>query len=953
MKTQAIAIAFLLLFLPMRGSAQGGGHSAELELTSPRLIEVEPGKIVTASYLVSNRTQTTVDLMEHLDLPSKLGGWQPVVEYQRPIVLAAGERKVQLVTFIVPRNYAAGKYTIAYSIIDRASSSVVATETFSIVVKSIVKIDAVIENKPEIVLAGDEYNVLVRLINNGNSSVSMKARATSSPVFPVVMNPAEMVLKAGGSRSMSLSVKTDQAIRSRTNQVLEISLLAESPEGGATSLARTIFVEILPQLVASVDLRNKVPSRARFIVVGENEEGGIQGEYAGSGSLNESGTRRIDFLFRGPDIMDRSVYGTRDALHLDYEDRNISLLLGDRLYSLSPLAELLTYARGAEVSIRPGKAEIGSYYSQTRWDAPQEKEVAAYMGYCFGGAFKMRANFLNKQKDESLSIPAYRANIYSIQARINPSSVLDLGLEYARSYNEEDGGSNAFAHRAILDGRLRSRVWYTFENTYAAPEFAGYYRDAIYSSGTISADVYRSLRSHLSYRLSNGNLHLDPRQNVASRDRSYIGGLSYMFASGTSVSLDFETLTRKDEQPPVQFDFAEDIIRLGLGHTYRSIGIQTYTERALLRNRLLDESKKNLENYSIYAYVRPSPAQSYTFFIRAGHNSFTGDPARTMNIGTSVWLRLKNRLSLNLSYQKNNIDSDKLPLQDYLFSAIELTLPNMHSISLTSRWFKFENVKKEDYAFFAAYTVPFKIPAMKKRSFGSLQGKVIDRDQDSPVPIPNMILSIGDMVTVTNAAGEFCFPVLEPGRHQIKIDQRSMGMNRVATESYPIPVEIAGGETARQEIGIASACSISGKISLLALDPQKVANGLQGGAQQALVVMESRVITQGSTGKENLVEAGGLQRVLVELSNGDECLQQRTDEKGRFFFNDLRPGTWRLKISSRDLPLHHYLEKADFEIKLAHGGKVEIAASVLPRPRSIQLLQGGKIVAEHDAEKQQ
>jgi hypothetical protein len=953
MKTQTIVLACVLLFLPMQGSAQGKGHGVELELTSPKLIEVEPGKIVTASYLVSNRTGTTVDLVERLDLPSELEGWQPVIEYQRPIVLAASERKVQLVTFVVPKNHPAGKYTITYSIIERASGGVAATETFSIVVKSVVRIDAVIENKPDIVLAGDEYNVRVRLVNNGNSSVSMKARATSSPVFPVVMNPAEMVLSAGGSRSMSLSVKTDQAIRSRTNQVLEISLLAETPEGGVTSLARTVFVEILPQLVASVDLRNRVPSRARFIVVGENEEAGIQGEYAGSGSLNESGTRKVDFLFRGPDVMDRSVYGTRDVLHLDYEDRSISLLLGDRLYSLSPLAELLTYARGAEVGVHAGKAEIGSYYSQTRWDVPQEKEVAAYMGYRFGGAFKMRANFLNKQKEESLSVPAYRANIYSIQARINPGSVLDLGLEYARSYDETDGRSNAFAHRTTLDGHLRSRVWYTFENTYAAPDFAGYYRDAIYSSGTVSADVYRSLRSRLSYRLSSNNLYLDPRQNVALRDRSCVGGLSYMFASGTSVSLDFETLTRKDEQLPAQFDFAEDIMRLGLGHTYRSIGIQTYTERAFLRNRLLDESKKNLENYSVYAYVRPSPAQSYTFFIRMGHNSFTGDPARTTNIGTSIWLRLKNRLSLNLSYQKNNIDSDKLPLQDYLFSAIELTLPNMHSISLTSRWFKFENVRKEDYAFFAAYTVPFKIPAMKKRSFGSLQGRVIDRDLDRPAPIPNVMLSIGDMATVTNAAGEFCFPVLEPGRHQIMIDRRSMGMNRVAAESYPIPVEIAGGETARKEIGIASASTISGKIALLALDPRKVANGLQGGAHQALVVMESRVINQGSIGKENLVEAGGLEHVLIELSNGEESLHQRTDEKGRFFFNDLRPGTWHLKINPQDLPPHHYLEKADFEIELTHGGKVEIAASVLPRPRAIQLLQGGKIVAEHGAEKQQ
>ncbi len=200
-------------------------------------------------------------------------------------------------------------------------------------------------------------------------------------------------------------------------------------------------------------------------------------------------------------------------------------------------------------------------------------------------------------------------------------------------------------------------------------------------------------------------------------------------------------------------------------------------------------------NYSIYTYIRPSPTQSYTLFTRFGHNSFTGSPEKTVNVGASAWLRLRQRLTLNVSYQKNNIDSERLPLQDYLFSEIEYVLPNAHSISLKMRWFKFENVAQEDYAFFAAYTIPFRIPAMKKRSFGLLKGTIIDNDQPGAVPMPNVVLSIGDVATMTNKRGEFMFPALAPGLHQIAIDQRSMGMNRIPVDGLPIPVEIAGGRT--------------------------------------------------------------------------------------------------------------------------------------------------------------
>jgi hypothetical protein len=946
MKPRFAILLVMMLLLPSRGFAQGRGHIVDLTLTSPRLVLAEPGTIVTASYLVSNRTDGVVELDENLDLPTRPEGWQPAIAYKRLIILAAGEQKVQLVTFIVPKKYPAGTYGVTYSMTDRRSAEIAAVESFSIVIKPVVKLDAVIESKPEIVLAGEAYDVRMLLINNGNSAVTMKMVAKCSPEFPVVMDPVSVVLAAGSSFPLNLSVKTDPTINSRTNNVLEVEVLAEAPDGGSTSLARTVFVEILPQLLASVDPRNRVPSQARFIAVGQNDETGTQLEYSGFGKLDEKGTRTVDFLFRGPDRQDQSTYGLRDVLRASYADENLSLALGDKLYALSPLSELMTYARGAEAILHPGAAEIGSYYAETRWDDPQEREIGAFAGYRFGPTFGLRANFLNKRLNDTPARAGASDDIYTIQTRINPGSFLNLGLEYARSNPVTGDGSSSFAHRATLDGRSLNRVWYSFENTYSAPDFPGYYRNALYSNGTISAELRRNLRSHASYRYSDNTVDSGRFPGDASREVSYLGGLSYTFSTGMTASADYETLNRRDKLAPAQYDFTQNTLRLGLGHNYRILGVQSYAERATVDSRLPGGEDRTFGNYSVYTYIRPSPSQSYTIFTRFGHNSFTGNPEKSMNVGASAWLKLKQRLTLSLSYQKNNIDSERLPLQDYVFSDIEYVLPNSHSISLRTRWFKFENVAKEDYAFFAAYTVPFKIPAMKKRSFGLLKGTVIDRDQPNPVPMPNVVLSIGDVATMTNKRGEFTFPALAPGLHQLTIDQRSMGMNRIPSDGLPIPVEITGGRTTSREIGVSTVGEISGKVALFEIDPAKISADPRNAGRQGLSVMGSRAVKQEPLTREDLIEAGGLGDVLVDLSNGEERFFQNTDERGRFTFKGLRPGIWRIKIDDQRLPPQHILKTNDFTITIAHGEKKEITVSVWPKPRSIQLLPGGTVSGE-------
>ncbi|UCG12807.1 MAG: hypothetical protein JSU72_20440, partial [Deltaproteobacteria bacterium] len=560
--------------MPALGLAQGIGHGVEVRLTSPELIEVEPGKIVTGSFLISNTAGRRVELEETLELPHVVPQWRPLIPYSQPILLGIDETRVRLVTFLVPKECPPGRYDISYSVFERGRSGIEVRESFSVVVLRIIKLDATIEERPEIVTAGDEYKVRLRLANGGNSRTEMRVEARTSPEFPVVINPHSIALDAGSSTGVSVTVATDSELKRKTNHVLEIKALASGPEESVVSEKRTVFVEILPKIVEAVIPRQTIPSRLRLIVVGQEDSEGMQLEYSGSGDLDERGVRKIDFLLRGPNAKDASVYGMRDMYRLDYHDRDFSVELGDRLYSLSPLAERFTYGRGTGVRFRLGDVDLGSFLMKTPRIVPETKEVGVHAGYAFNSKYRIRGNFLNKQRADSPLEPAYETNIFTVQGRVNPNPALDLGVEFGLCNNEGFRTSGDLAHRITLDGQMTSRVWYMFENTYAGPGFLGYHRDVLHSSGTLAATLYRNLRLNFSYRLYHNNLDLHPSIPIALREKSIRGYVSYPSSWGMNISFDYEMLARRDEMAPTNFDYDEHILRLGVGQDFKMFSFQ-------------------------------------------------------------------------------------------------------------------------------------------------------------------------------------------------------------------------------------------------------------------------------------------------------------------------------------------------------------------------------------------
>ena len=213
------------------------------------------------------------------------------------------------------------------------------------------------------------------------------------------------------------------------------------------------------------------------------------------------------------------------------------------------------------------------------------------------------------------------------------------------------------------------------------------------------------------------------------------------------------------------------------------------------------------------------------------------------------------------------------------------------------------------------------------------------RDQETGQPIPNAILRLSGATAVTDSDGEFIFPALKPGNFYLDIDSASIGLDRISVQKTPLEVDIEGGKETSIEIGITTSADLTGSVMVY------------GFAKEDSVQKEYRV----HKGKDRavpkdteaeLVEERGLANVLLEFTSELETWRMLTDRKGRFSFDDVRPGQWTLTVHADSLPQYHYLEKGKFEIELAPGEKKEMLIRVLPRERTIQIIEEGGTVLE-------
>jgi hypothetical protein len=218
------------------------------------------------------------------------------------------------------------------------------------------------------------------------------------------------------------------------------------------------------------------------------------------------------------------------------------------------------------------------------------------------------------------------------------------------------------------------------------------------------------------------------------------------------------------------------------------------------------------------------------------------------------------------------------------------------------------SLNKKELSIQFRYTCTINIPLSKKNNIGNLIGKVINKGIDH---IDGIMFNLNGIVAMTDKNGSFEFPMVKVGTCILVMDESNVGLNAIASESGPYHVTIEPGKTTRFEISLTRSARIKG----------------------LLVIREDE--KNGQKGYYPVKE--DIENLIIEASNGTETFRVLTGRDGAFSFEDLRPGSWHIKIYPNGIPQGYQLQNDQFNFNLSAGKEEKLDVILQKKSREIKL----------------
>ncbi len=879
---------------------------------------ISPGEVVTARYVISNPDSLPAKALALLDIPED---WWSTASTSEPFVIPANGRTVRLIALRPSSTTPSGSYEIILRLFMDQDQVACTSDTLTVGVSPVARIEARVENLPQVVIAGSTYEFDLVLSNKGNSDLALIVKLGLDG--NQVASPSRFELQLGRSetRKLKINVATDRALRRRTDALIVVDITGKGVNDTHVSLCRTGRVEIVPKVTMGRDPYRRIPSRFSMLLAADRHSVAYQLLASGAGDIIDGG--RLEFLIRQPDIEEVGRFTSRDRLLAEFEAGPVRVTLGDKEYTLTPLTERFNYARGAELALNLNSLSLKSLYSQRRWEPSPAREFGTNLVWRRSG-IELGGTFVRKWIDSADSSRAQDA--VSFQGKLSTTSGTDLVVEYAISPDKSGSERKKSSERLYLRSTLPKGIRYSFEWIRAGPRFAGYYRDVRYCFGALRLPLSSHAQARLYYRAYARNLDKSQSSNTADRENQLTIGVSANPYQHLRLGIDFDAFWRKDVLEQPSFDFAEHSMRMTLSFTSEKWALNVGSEYGQYRD-FLKATSRRLERYSASIFLRPSPGHSYSVYGRTGHTRYTGEPTRYSNLGISASWQIRNRLSLGVDYLYNHNRSKGSASYETIGCRLNANIWCGHTLSLRAHVVRGDSHNGDQVSGVVVYTMRMNVPVGTKISLGSIRGRVVVETDGGRRPASGVIVLANDHVSVTDDSGRFEFPSIEPGDYLVTLDDRSHEPGLTTRQELPIRVILSPGQEFELEICLVRECSITGRVTLTCELPSPKTSGgwLRNYAP-------SRDATDFN-----------LDQIIVEVRSDKQVLRRRLTPRGRFDFRHLRPGRWQVTLICDSLPACYTLEQELQRVELNPGEQATLTFRILPALRPIKIIDTGEI----------
>jgi hypothetical protein len=921
-----------LLLLAVASTAFAEAPPLSVSPAGSDVLEAHTRQVVTVALLCGNTGSGRRTLRLEPELPP---GWK-ALGAPATFSLEAAASDITIASFLVPPMAAAGEYVVRYRLRDVGEDSVTAECVAHVTVLPEISFGVKLLDAPAYVLAGDEYEASFVLENNGNVDVpvDIDILCGSSLLFHVkdLDRLDELLLHVASPLSFRIAVQTDGAMMQSTRHVLQVTVrlhTARDPTQFPPAIA-TSLVEVIPLSTSGEGLWHTLPVLSQTMAMigfAPDFQAAFQQSFHAKGSLDERGEELIEvdvrkMLATGQDPLDNP----QDKYSLWFRNRFLEVMLGDQMYSISPLLASDEYARGGEAVVYLSPVRFGALYFA---DAGSGGGAQGLGGFADVTLPRLGAtDGILYQASLGVLAPLDDRILFSLWQQYNPLKDVWIQLDAALQRDATGTLSSALLALAQADttsfslmGRFL-RAW---------PAFEGNYHDIQSLLATASAQLFDGrLGLQARFDLTDQNLLLDVSLPSADRTRLLFFSTNYTLpGKDTDISLSVESNRRKDRLPSPGYDGTEILARIAVHQPLEPFNVRLSTSLSRTHDVLIGSSAWVQRADLSVAYDPPDILQ-YLFTIQyTGRWSNGVMPNHSigwsLNGGaSSSATRLDARLNNEYSFSRTGLSSfsagagatfsHRFPWGHTLFATTDLAISYA-----AAEW-------SPGFILSATYGIPVDVPVSRRKDIAIVTGHV--HHAITGERLANILLRLNGQAAVSDRNGAFTFYLANPGMKYLQVDRGSIPTNLIPAQRMPMAVETVAGSTITVDVSLVEGSAVAGTVAVFGFPDETTAFVHPSEEGEAPAPSPDRV------------RLGGLGNMIIELANGTETRRKLTGPDGRFDFTQVRPGHYTIRIIG-SVPTYHEIEEPSREIDLAPSEARNVEFRVLQERRRIEVIMSG------------
>lgn len=806
----------------------------------------------------------------------------------------------KILSIYIPGNTKSGDYNLIVESFIKGEQTPFGSVSIPLFVKPKYGISVQKQYSPEFLVSGDTLGLKFFITNFSNMEVSVNASITSSNKTETRFYKIPM----DSTVNVSVTVKAPENLTFQSRNF--ISLSAAVNERPDTETSESYLIDFLPGKDVKFDRFNRYPVTIAALAVATNRRGSFDYAYMydinGEGFLNVDKRRKLDFHFRGPDRRGNPLLGLNEEYFINYSSPKTQISLGDNNYRLSDLTESSRYGRGGEISQKLGKLSVGAYFHMPRY-YPLIKYVSSfYFDLNFGNAARFKTGYVGKfDKENNID------HLVSLSGQINPFSWFRSEFEIAAGKQPE---SITKAYKANFN-ITTSFISTHFSYLYADPDFTGFLKNSSFLTSGLSLNLFKRLSISANYDVNRSNLNLDTIFVNAPYSENIGVNATLRMGMNSSVVLGAQMISMEDRAETKLFNYKKYAGRFVLSTRLKRLSLSLNGEVGKSQNLLEQREGELTDYYNGNLSLKYSLNKSFSisgFANYQGGEQYMITGFKRLYFGGSFQANIRQRSFFSLDYRNNYELKDYYQDRSLFSMSLSQRIGRRHELNLGVNYNLMKNsIDKKELNVQLKYSLTLNVPTSRKKDVGRLKGKIINSGVES---VEGVVINLNGNIAITDKEGNFDFPALKTGSYLIAIEAGSAGLNAIPATPGPFRVTIEPGKEATFEVMLTKSAKING--ALIIREDEK-------SGQKGFYPVKQEV--------ENLI---------VEASSEKEVFRLLTGTGGKFSFNDLRPGTWNIRVYKNGLPQGYIMENDKFTLNLISGTETSMDVVLIKKSREIK-----------------